>query len=185
VILPAPGRRVRVECPGWRRSDEEVWIAVKVVEKAPDFTLPSDSGEPGGLARGGATGGDSGFVILPRRLVERVHGPGGSGAAGDLFLRGEGCEGPGDERGLPLVAQGVGRRERQRISPAFGLPARGRRGVRHQARCRFPQAGVLRHKQGRRCAGEYRGFPGVPTGGRRSSRRPREGALATSQSRFR
>ena len=90
-----------------------------VGEKAAGFTLPSDSWEPRGLAREGAAGGTSGFVLLPRRLVERVHRPGGSGAAGELFLRGEGRKGPGDERGLSLVAQGVGRRERQRDSPAF------------------------------------------------------------------
>jgi hypothetical protein len=42
-----------------------------VGEKAPDFTLPSDSWEPGGLARGGAAGVTSGFVLLPRRLVPR------------------------------------------------------------------------------------------------------------------
>jgi peroxiredoxin len=48
-----------------------------VGEKVPDFTLPSDTWEPRGLARGGAAGGNSGFVLLPWRLVERVRGPGG------------------------------------------------------------------------------------------------------------
>jgi peroxiredoxin len=36
-----------------------------VGEKAPGFTLPSDSWEPGGLARGGAAGVASGLFFYP------------------------------------------------------------------------------------------------------------------------